>query len=68
LVTLGAARTIGLGEEVGALAPGRWGDLVELTIPAVDDADQLFEAVLAATPNEVLSTRVGGREVYRRLA
>ena len=68
LVTLGAARTIGLGAEVGSLAKGKWGDLVRVEIPAVDDADRLFEAVLASGPGEVLQTVIGGREVYRRPA
>ena len=68
LVTLGAARTIGLGDEVGALVSGRWADTVRIEIPPVDTAEQLFEAVLASGPADVVETRVGGREVYRRPA
>ena len=68
LVTLGAARTIGLGAEVGSLSEGKWADLVRIEIPAVDDADRLLEAVLASGAGEVLETVIGGREVYRRPA
>ena len=68
LVTLGAARAIGMGDEVGSLAAGKWGDVVALTLPACDSAEQLFEAVLASGQGEVESTWLGGREVYRRSA
>ena len=68
LITLGAARTIGLGAEVGALATGKWGDLVRIEVPPVDDAEQLFEAVLASGPGDVIETWIGDREVYRRPA
>jgi 5-methylthioadenosine/S-adenosylhomocysteine deaminase len=66
LCTIGAARAIGLGAEIGSLEAGKWGDLVALEIPAVESADELFEAVLATGPNDVRSTWLGGREVYRR--
>ena len=68
LVTLGAARTIGLGHEIGSLETGKWGDLVALEIPAVDSAEALFEAVLATGPGDVRTTWLGGREVYYRTA
>lgn len=68
LVTLGAARAIGLGAEVGSLAEGKWGDLVALEVPACETAEQLFEAVLASAPEAVTTTWLGGREVYRRPA
>jgi len=68
LVTLGAARTIGLGAEVGSLVVGKWGDLVALELPAADSAEQLFDAVLASSAAQVTATWIGGREVYRRPA
>ena len=68
LVTLGAARTIGLGAEVGSLEPGKWGDVIRLEIPAVEHPEQLFEALLATGPGDVLETWIGAREVYRRPA
>ena len=68
LITLGAARTIGLGDEVGSLEVGKWGDLVAMEIPAVTSAEALFEAVLAVDLSAVQGTWLGGREVYRRPA
>ena len=68
LATLGAARAIGLGGEIGSLQAGKWGDVVAVEIPAVDDTNALFEAVLATGPADVLTTWVGGKEVYRRPA
>ncbi|HEU4570369.1 MAG TPA: amidohydrolase family protein [Gemmatimonadales bacterium] len=66
LITLGAARAIGLGDEVGALVTGRWADLVAVAIPASETPEQVYEAVL--TVGEVEATWVGGREVHRRSA
>jgi cytosine/adenosine deaminase-related metal-dependent hydrolase len=68
LVTLGAARAIGLGDELGSLVVGKWGDVVALTLPACDDAERLFEGVLASGQGDIESTWLGGREVYRRPA
>jgi cytosine/adenosine deaminase-related metal-dependent hydrolase len=68
LVTLGAARAIGLGSGLGSLAAGKWGDVVALTLPACNDDESLFEAVLASRQADVASTWLGGREVYRRSA
>ncbi len=65
LVTLGAARAIGLGGEIGSLAEGKWGDLVALDVPACDSLEQLFDAVLASPATDVTATWLGGREVYR---
>ncbi|MEO6067349.1 MAG: amidohydrolase family protein [Gemmatimonadota bacterium] len=66
LITLGAARAIGLGAELGSLEAGKWGDLVALEVPAVEGAEQLFEAILASSAGDVSGTWLGGREVYRR--
>jgi 5-methylthioadenosine/S-adenosylhomocysteine deaminase len=68
LVTLGAARAIGLGDEVGSLQEGKWGDLVALQLPASDTPEQLFETVLASGRQDLTATWIGGREVYRRPA
>lgn len=68
LITLGAARAIGLGSEVGSLAERTWGDVVALELPPVEDAAKLFEAILASGPAQVNTTWLGGREVYRRPA
>jgi 5-methylthioadenosine/S-adenosylhomocysteine deaminase len=68
LITLGAARTIGLGDEIGSFEAGKWGDAVLLEIPAAETDGQLFEAILASGPDAVQATWIGGREVYRRPA
>jgi cytosine/adenosine deaminase-related metal-dependent hydrolase len=67
LVTLGAARAIGLGAEVGSFRVGKWGDAVAIEIPAVESTDKLFEAVLNSTAADVRVTWLGGREVYRQV-
>jgi 5-methylthioadenosine/S-adenosylhomocysteine deaminase len=64
LATTGAARALGL-DDVGALVPGAWADLVAFgRVPAPGEAPE--SAVLAAGPDDVLATWVGGRAVYRR--
>lgn len=64
LCTIGAAAAIGLAGEVGALAPGYWGDVAAVRLRDRAPTD-LYEAVLASGPGDVLATWVGGREVYR---
>jgi 5-methylthioadenosine/S-adenosylhomocysteine deaminase len=68
LVTIGAVRAIGLGDQVGSLEEGKWGDFVALQLPACDTPEQLFEAGLASGPQDLTSTWIGGREVYRKPA
>ncbi|HMU62717.1 MAG TPA: amidohydrolase family protein [Gemmatimonadales bacterium] len=65
LVTSGAARAIGMADEVGALRPGSWGDLAVVNIGQAGSAEPALEAVLASTPAEVAETILGGRTVYR---
>ncbi|MFI5235621.1 MAG: amidohydrolase family protein [Gemmatimonadales bacterium] len=65
LVTIGAARAIGLDAEVGTLELGKWGDAVAIRIPAGTGADRLHEAVLASTPAGVVSTWLAGRLVHQ---
>jgi 5-methylthioadenosine/S-adenosylhomocysteine deaminase len=68
LVTGGAARAIGLADEVGTLRPGLWGDLALIRTGAVASAEMVLERVLDSGPSDVLGTVLGGREVYRRTA
>ena len=65
LCTRSAARAIGLDDEVGALAPGKWGDIVAVSTPAAADGTGAEEAVLASGRDTVLATWLSGREVYR---
>jgi 5-methylthioadenosine/S-adenosylhomocysteine deaminase len=64
LCTTGAAAAIGLAGEVGALAPGHWGDVAAIRLRDRAPTD-LFEAILASGPGDLVATWVGGREVYR---
>ncbi len=58
VLTLGGAEALGLGREVGALAPGYWGDVVAMD---VGDAPDPTEAVLQCGPDAVRATWLGGR-------
>lgn len=60
LVTTGAARALGLQDEVGALMPGHWADLVAIRAGDVDDP---YEAVAASGQPDVAGTWLGGRQV-----
>jgi 5-methylthioadenosine/S-adenosylhomocysteine deaminase len=62
LATVEAARAIGLGDEVGALGPGRRGDVAVFGVLGGDDP---VAAVLEAPP-AAWATFVEGRMVHRR--
>jgi 5-methylthioadenosine/S-adenosylhomocysteine deaminase len=66
LVTSDAARALGLETEIGALARGRWGDLVILSLPGPVDASRVMDTVLMRPMGDVQLTVLAGREVYRR--
>ncbi len=66
LATRDAARAIGLGEEVGTLQAGRWGDVAVVAIPDADTAEAALEAVLAGGPGDVVETVLAGRTAHRR--
>lgn len=65
LVTSGAARALGMEQEIGTLAPGLWADLVVIRIPEGTSPDQVHQAILDSTPDDVLLTMVTGQLVYR---
>ena len=65
LCTLGGARAIGLEAETGSLHIGKWGDCVVVRLQG--DSGTPEGQVLAGSPDDVLRTYVGGREVYRSL-
>ncbi len=66
LVTIDAARALGLDGEIGGLAPGKWGDVAILSLPGAVDAAQLLDTVLTRSTGDVNLTVLAGREVYRR--
>lgn len=63
LCTLGGAEALGLAEETGSLAAGKWGDCTAIRMS--QRISPPAEQVLASSPGDVLRTYVGGREVYR---
>jgi 5-methylthioadenosine/S-adenosylhomocysteine deaminase len=65
LCTIGGARALNLGAEIGTLEPGKWADCTVIRLPAGDGPPT--ERVLATSPADVLRTYVDGREVYRAL-
>lgn len=66
LATRGAARALGLEQEVGSLTPGHWGDLAVVGVAPVEGPEEAIEAALASAPADVLETVLAGRTVYRR--
>jgi len=65
LATIGAARAIGMDDEVGALGPGRWGDVAAVRMAPAGTGESALEAALAGSPADVAETILGGRTVYR---
>jgi len=62
LVTLEAARTLGLDHELGSLTPGKWADLA---VVRVHDAHPTpAEQVLATGAEAIVATYLGGRLVF----
>jgi len=62
LVTLDGARALGLADEVGSLAPGKWGDVA--IVRARDPQESPAEQVLAGVAEDIVATYVGGRQVF----
>lgn len=60
MVTVNAARALGLGSELGSIEVGKKADLM---VVGGDGCDP-FDAVLAATPADVRLTMVGGVALY----
>jgi 5-methylthioadenosine/S-adenosylhomocysteine deaminase len=63
LCTLDGARALRLEDEIGSLVPGKWADCTVIRVP--DDNRNIAEQVLASSPDDVLVTYVGGKELYR---
>ncbi len=66
LVTRDAARALGLEEEVGALAPGLWGDAVVVAVGEQGPPEGVLEAIVASGPGDVQAAFIAGRAVHRR--
>ncbi len=69
LSTLGGARALGLGDELGSLVPGKQADLTVLSL--ADTAyipweDPVTGAVLGGSPHRVVATLVSGKPRYEK--
>jgi cytosine/adenosine deaminase-related metal-dependent hydrolase len=65
LCTRDAARALGLEAEIGGLRAGKWGDCTVIRLPPERGAVPPEELALSSTPQDVMATYVGGRDVYR---
>jgi 5-methylthioadenosine/S-adenosylhomocysteine deaminase len=69
LATLGGARVLGLESELGSVVPGKWADLVVVSLddsPLAPVEDPVVAAVLGGSPERVAATLVAGEDRYRR--
>jgi 5-methylthioadenosine/S-adenosylhomocysteine deaminase len=62
LVTLDAARALGLEREVGSLAPGKWGDVAVVRLQ--ERQGSVEERVVSSAPEQVVATYLEGRRVF----
>jgi cytosine/adenosine deaminase-related metal-dependent hydrolase len=65
LCTLGGARALGLGSEIGSLRAGKWADCAVVALSHRAKNNSPAEHVLSSSPADVLMTCVGGKDVYR---
>jgi len=69
LGTLGAARTLGLGAEIGSLVPGKRADLTVVSLdgsPYHPVEDPAVAVVFGGSPERVVSVLVDGEATYER--
>ena len=69
LATLGSARALGLGDEIGSLVPGKRADLAVVSLADssyVPCEDPAAAVVFGGSPGCVLATLVDGEDRYRR--
>ncbi len=66
LVTLGAARALGLADQIGSLTPGKWADLVSIELPGAVDVGQLADTLLTLPREAIGLVLLAGRQVHRR--
>jgi cytosine/adenosine deaminase-related metal-dependent hydrolase len=67
LCTLSGARALGLESEIGSLRQGKWGDCAVIRLGGREPNAAPAQHVLGSSPDDVMLTCVGGRDVYRPL-
>jgi 5-methylthioadenosine/S-adenosylhomocysteine deaminase len=60
LLTSDGAAALGLEDQIGALEPGKWGDVIAVGLPRIPSHENLSRAVLDASPDQIEATFVGG--------
>jgi 5-methylthioadenosine/S-adenosylhomocysteine deaminase len=69
LATLGGARALGLGDQIGSIVPGKQADLTILSLadsPFLPWEDPVTAAVLGGSPEGIVATLVSGETRYER--
>ncbi len=69
LATLGGASALGMGEETGSIAVGKWADLTVLSLAGsafVPWEDPVTATVLGGSPDRVVATLVSGETRYEK--
>jgi cytosine/adenosine deaminase-related metal-dependent hydrolase len=68
MATIEGARALGLETRIGTLTPGKWGDVIAISLRegAPGSESETAECVLASRPADTLLTVLGGRVVHRR--
>jgi cytosine/adenosine deaminase-related metal-dependent hydrolase len=69
LATLGGARALGLGDEIGSLVPGKRADIAIVSLcgsPYLPWEDPVAAVVYGGSPERVLTTLVDGEARYER--
>jgi imidazolonepropionase-like amidohydrolase len=61
LVTLEAARALGMEDEVGSLTPGKWGDIA---VVRLRNAHPTAAELLDTGAEDIVATYLGGRLVF----
>ena len=67
--TLGGARALGLGDEIGSIAPGKWADLVAIDLSDADLQpihDPVSQLMFCAGREQVTDVWIAGRPVVAR--
>ena len=69
LATLGGARVLGMGDEIGSLVAGKQADITVVSLdesPLSPVEDPVAAVVLGGSPERVAATLVAGEDRYRR--
>lgn len=66
LCTREAACALGLGDEIGTISAGKWGDIAAVRTSGAQSGEAAYERILASRTDDVAATVLGGRIVAQR--